>query len=41
MEGITRMGVSSPHFHQSNGVAKAGVKSMKKLIAGSSDVNKF
>jgi hypothetical protein len=40
------LGVSSPHFHQSNGVAEAGVKSMKKLIAGSFtsnsfDINKF
>ncbi len=38
--------MSSPHFHQSNGVAEAGVKSMKKLIAGSFtsnsfDINKF
>lgn len=36
----------SPHFPQSNGIAEAGVKSIKKLIAGSFtagsfDVNKF
>ena len=40
------LGVSSPHFHQSNGVVEAGIKSMKKLIAGSFtsnsfDINKF
>jgi hypothetical protein len=40
------LAVSSPHFHQSNEVAEAGVKSMKKMIAGSFtsnsfDINKF
>jgi hypothetical protein len=40
------LAVSSPHFHQSNEVAEAGGKSMKKMIAGSFtsnsfDINKF
>lgn len=28
-------GTSSPHFPQSNGIAEAGIKSIKKLLAGS------
>ena len=35
------LAVSSPHFHQSNEVAEAGVKSMKKMIAGSFTSNSF
>jgi transposase InsO family protein len=41
--GVT-LGLSSPHFPQSNGVAEAGVKFMKKagsFTSGSFDVNKF
>ena len=34
-------GTSSPHYAQSNGVAEAGVKQMKKLIAGSWTVGTF
>jgi len=34
-------GTSSPHFAQSNGIAEAGIKSMKKLIAGSWKAGSF